>query len=147
MTFVRHLLPRNLRPSRLAGLSIQADEGELIGHGGFRYVHSATAASPVTWPAVTRAWSGRRRSCRWTGLFGPRAFGCLARGDRSLDEDRIAPHDRRRRAAAGNLHLPAYVFSFGPRDWRIARRRHAARKRATPLGPIVLVRRAGDGNR
>ncbi len=54
----------------------------------------------------------------------------LAGVDRGGDEHAIAPHDGRRRALAGDGHLPAHVLGLRPLDRRVGVRRDAGLGRA-----------------
>ena len=152
IAFMRNLLTRHLLPKHFAGLTVQAQNGELI---DFRRLGAgAEAASaflppcrPVR-PVPSGAVHRRSRGGRWRLLAGLGGFrlDLLAGGDRGLDEDPVVPDDGRGVAAAGNLHLPFDVVGLAPGGGRIGCRRDAVLQRAAPLGP-VLVRRRGRHSR
>ena len=110
--FVRLLLARDPLPDGLSRLAIDRHDDEAM--------HAA------------RLQAAARRVLRVAGD---------ADGNRGRHEEAIAPDDRRRRSAAGNLHLPADVLAFRSTraaDWRSG---DAVGVRAAPLRPVAARRR------
>jgi len=102
---------------------------------------SATSATRAAAPHPTFAgqlFLGLRRQCFWVG-FGRR--------DRGLDENLIAPNDRRGSPVTGNLRFPLHVVRFGPRRGWVGRRRYAGAGGPAPLWPILIRRRRGRARR
>src|SRR5438067_2422470 len=142
--FVRHFLATDFFPQRLPARSVKTNQDELIRLRGRRAALAFAAHRRTFTKLALRPLSffaGRAFPRRWSLAF---ALIECRRGrivafcrNRRLNENLVAPNNRRRSSIARNTNFPSDVRVLVPLHRRIAGGRRTRPKWTAPLCPIL----------
>ena len=144
VALVRERLARHALPGDVAGLAVERQHDEPVRLHLLRSPRTAPAAPIAPAAATAPPFATLRRAAR-RDLRRPSPPRGIRRDQwlrvserhRGEQEDLVAPDDRRRRPASGDLHLPGNVLGLAPGERRIGVPRDAGGLRPAPLPPIA----------